>query len=116
MARCHWRKRVGRTAATVLEYELQTELDGSGDTHGARNQTSCGSTVPARVKHRIRGVGKVRMVEDVEELCAELDVLVLRERRALKQREIHTVESWTDERMSPRISVDAKNGVGECAW
>jgi hypothetical protein len=95
------------------EYQLQCELDltryssYSGNSSGVRIANTlavrdCGKQ--RRIGVLLTGDGIVRMIEDVEELRAELHQQLFGDLRVLPDRNIRVVEAWTNLGCSSQIA------------
>src|SRR5580700_6563713 len=62
----------------------------------------------------VRRQGEIRMVENIEELCAQLQVQSFREPGVLRDREIHIAESGTKDRVAAEIAEGAEGWLHEC--
>src|SRR5207245_3004006 len=96
----------GGGSGSILEYELQSELDLPGTCCGRRQNTGTRRELPGQIKDlpgSRAGRLKVGVIGYVETLCAELQVFLLGDRETLHDREIHTGETRSDQRIPAQV-------------
>src|SRR5439155_23174102 len=91
------------------------ELDLPGRACSAVDLTGRRYPVPAGIKNSRRGIGEVRMVQNVEEFCTELQTLTFVNGRGLQQREIHRVILRANQGVPARSSIETECRIGKYA-
>src|ERR1700733_9872456 len=101
---------------SLLEHQLQPKLDLTRRCLGCIDNTSTAHLGAVGIKQGVvvQGRGEVCMVEDVEELCAELNIEVFGYRIVLEQREIQVDEARSIERISAAISEQGVDRSATC--
>ncbi len=72
---------------------------------GAQDLAECGRTdLGPGLGSRLIGLSEIRMIEDVEKLCSELQLERFPETGCLEDREIEIVETWSYQRVASDVS------------